>query len=183
MEDWETSLPVVLDTIKVTVKAFAEGHVKFEPVPADTRTGFIRQAPGFTPGRELGLVHVYTASTLGEFLGWLDADGGATKRLSRIDKDAKDARNKRIFELWLACHTQEEIAAQENVHKDTVSEICRKMAELPKSDQAVATHATDFEPPIYNIWKQQKKTAGSIPAWGISLGSGLGPHAGLLPST
>ena len=81
MEDWETSLPVVLDTIKVTVKAFADGKVEFKPVPDKTRMGFIRQAPGFAPGRELGLVHVYTAITLGEFLGWLDADGGATNRI------------------------------------------------------------------------------------------------------
>ena len=30
--------------------------------------------------------------------------------LSRIDKDTKEARDKRIFDLWLACWTQEEIA-------------------------------------------------------------------------
>jgi hypothetical protein len=30
--------------------------------------------------------------------------------LSRMDKDAKKKRNRRIFELWLSCHTQEEIA-------------------------------------------------------------------------
>lgn len=37
--------------------------------------------------------------------------------LSRIDKDAKTV----------------------NVHKDTVSEICRKSAELPESDKPLAT--------------------------------------------
>ncbi len=38
------------------------------------------------------------------------------------------------------------------------------MADLPffsKSEQAAASHATDFEEPIYNIWKQQEKTPGS----------------------
>ena len=30
--------------------------------------------------------------------------------LSRIDKDAKEARNQKIHELWLACNTQQEIA-------------------------------------------------------------------------
>jgi len=30
--------------------------------------------------------------------------------LSRIDKDAKDARNRRIFNLWMACYTQQEVA-------------------------------------------------------------------------
>ena len=32
--------------------------------------------------------------------------------LSRIDKDSKEARDKKIFDLWLACYTQEEIAEQ-----------------------------------------------------------------------
>ena len=35
------------------------------------------------------------------------------------------------------------------------------MASLPnlsKPQQSAAEHATDFEPPIYNIWKQKKKT-------------------------
>ncbi|MGJ0513106.1 hypothetical protein [Methylocystis sp.] len=36
-----------------------------------------------------------------------------------------------------------------------------KIAELPKSDHAAASHATDPTPPIYNIWKQQNKTEGS----------------------
>lgn len=37
-------------------------------------------------------------------------------------------------------------------------------ADLPKcnkSDQANADHATDFQVPLYNVWKQQEKTAGS----------------------
>jgi hypothetical protein len=28
---------------------------------------------------------------------------------SRIDKDAKEARNRRIFEMWMACHTDAKI--------------------------------------------------------------------------
>jgi hypothetical protein len=63
--------------------------------------------------------------------------------------------------MWMACATQEEIAASENVTKETVSEVCQKMADLSKSDKSCAEHATDFVPPIYNIWKQQEKTSGS----------------------
>jgi len=47
------------------------------------------------------------------------------------------------FDLWLACHTQEEIAERENVTKETVSQICQKMAELSESDKPVASHLTD----------------------------------------
>ena len=59
----------------------------------------------------------------------------------------------------MACHTQEEIAEREGITKETVSEICREMADLPKSAKAAAEHATDFK--IYNIWKQQHKTDGT----------------------
>ena len=75
--------------------------------------------------------------------------------LSRIDKDAKEARNKRIFDLWLACWTQEEIAERENVDQKTVDNIVSGiMEELPKFLKVLADHADpDFQVPLYNIWK------------------------------
>ena len=81
--------------------------------------------------------------------------------LGRMDKDAKEARNKRIFEMWMACATLEDIAAATDVTKETASQVCQNLAELPKSDKASSEHATDFDPPLYNIWKQQEKTSGS----------------------
>jgi hypothetical protein len=68
--------------------------------------------------------------------------------LSRIDKDSREARNKRIFDLWMACYTQEEIAEKENVTHQSVDLILQEMADLPKlakSDKAMAEHAADFE--------------------------------------
>ncbi len=83
MEEWGTSFPVVLDTIRVAVEAFAEGKVEFDEVPGKTPTKHVRNAPSFLTGRCSGgpPQHAYTASTLGEFLGWLDADGHAATRL------------------------------------------------------------------------------------------------------
>ena len=81
--------------------------------------------------------------------------------LSRIDKDSKEARNKRIFDLWMACYTQEEIAEREGVKQQAIDQILQKMAGLPnlvKSDQAKAEFADDFDIPIYNIWKFKKKS-------------------------
>ena len=40
--------------------------------------------------------------------------------LSRVDKDAKEARDKRIFDLWLACYTQQEIANAVGITKQAV---------------------------------------------------------------
>lgn len=84
--------------------------------------------------------------------------------LSQIDTDAKAARKQRIFEAWLRCETQEEIGKNENLAKGTLSEICSEFPDLEKlnkSDKAAAEHATDFEIPIYNVWKQQAKTPGN----------------------
>lgn len=84
--------------------------------------------------------------------------------LSRIDKDAKEARDKRIFDLWLACHTLDDIAAETDASTSDVDRVVKKFsqngdfAELGKSAQAAAEHATDFDPPIYNVWKQQDKS-------------------------
>ena len=81
--------------------------------------------------------------------------------LSRIDKDSKGQRDRRIFDLWLACYTQEEIAEAVNCDQDTVSSVLRKNADLQNSVIPAALHQTDFTPPLYNVWKQQEKTAGS----------------------
>ena len=62
--------------------------------------------------------------------------------LSRIDKDAKDARDKRIFSKWLACWTQEEIAESEGITKETVSTICQIFPDLEKSDKSKTTLLT-----------------------------------------
>lgn len=84
--------------------------------------------------------------------------------LSRIDKDAKEQRGRRIFDRWLACWTDEESGNEEGMTPQGVGQITKENADLQKvskSDRARAEHATDFDPPIYNIWKQQEKTAGS----------------------
>lgn len=81
--------------------------------------------------------------------------------LSRIDKDSKDARNKRIFESWLSCHTDAEIASDVDLSEEGVRKITQQSAELPEVGKSSAAHLIDFEPPIYNVWKQQEKTAGS----------------------
>jgi hypothetical protein len=77
--------------------------------------------------------------------------------LADVDRGAKAARNARIFAAWLACYTLEEIAEKENVAKSVVHEVCSKFADLQKTDKsacAAAEHATDFDVPLYNVWRQ-----------------------------
>ncbi len=80
--------------------------------------------------------------------------------LSRIDKDAKeerDKRNRKIFDMWLACHGTDEIAAACDCGKATISEICSKEFLETLSNKPTASHATDFDPPIYNVRKIQRQ--------------------------
>ncbi len=81
--------------------------------------------------------------------------------LSRIDKDSKDARNKRIFDMWLSCHTDADIAGAVDLSEEGVRKITQQMAELPEVGKPPASHLSDFEIPLYNVWKQQEKTAGA----------------------
>ena len=73
--------------------------------------------------------------------------------LSRVDKGSKEARNKKIFDLWLASNEQKEIADMVGLSSPQVNEIISKfgIGELAKTELATAEHATDFDTPIYNI--------------------------------
>jgi len=99
----------------------------------------------------------------------LSVDASTVNRwLSRIDKDAKEARNKRIFDRWLACYTQQEIAEAEAVSQKTVADVlaeignCEKLLKsTDRQFRAYAYHTMDFNPPIYNVWKFKEKSPGS----------------------
>lgn len=66
--------------------------------------------------------------------------------------------------MWLACHTQEEIAEALGCTRDEVrrqTDGFGDLGNLAESPKAAAIHATDFDPPLYNVWKQQTRTPGS----------------------
>ena len=59
----------------------------------------------------------------------------------------------------MACYENTEIASVCGCDEKTVRTVIGESAELPKlrkDEQASAEHATDFDIPIYNIWKQQE---------------------------
>jgi hypothetical protein len=72
-------------------------------------------------------------------------------------------RNQRIFERWLACWTEEEIAEEENIHQTKIKDIVLSIsADLPKGLKVLSDFAdADFQSPIYNVWKQKTKTVDS----------------------
>ena len=81
---------------------------------------------------------------------------GPANWLSRTLKEEKERKRDKAFALWLACHTQEEIAEAVEVPRQTVTDWENKFAETSISEESA--NFSDFEVPLYNVWKQQTKS-------------------------
>ncbi|MEI7610302.1 MAG: DNA methyltransferase [Rhodospirillaceae bacterium] len=101
---------------------------------------------------------------------------------------------KKAFDLYLSCHSQDEIAAAVGYSRQAVGKFIEQSSfatsgdtavcgetldsdagsddeeekenglgriKLTKEQVAIAAHDVNFEVPLYNIWKQQTKTAGA----------------------
>ena len=97
-----------------------------------------------------------------------------------IDRDAKEERDVLAYEMWLACHTQEEIAEATGVSRKQQEtllrsfetfQFCAKLGQQSQIEDQIerldaieaenrsdANHESDFSIPIYNIWRKQSKT-------------------------
>ena len=60
--------------------------------------------------------------------------------------------------MWLACHTQEEIAEAVKCTQQAISEVIQKQFCETEIVKPSANHLTDFDPPIYNVWTKSAKT-------------------------
>ena len=78
-----------------------------------------------------------------------------SKWLSRTLKEEKERKKETAFNLWLACHTQEEIADSVDSPQQTIADWMKDFTETSISEESVKW--TDFEVPIYNVWKQQTR--------------------------
>lgn len=77
--------------------------------------------------------------------------------LSRTLKEEKERKRDKAFSMWLACHTQEEIAAAVDMTRQAIAVWEDEFAK--KLDVDIFANSPDFDPPIYNIWKQQNKSS------------------------
>jgi predicted transcriptional regulator len=82
--------------------------------------------------------------------------------LARTVKDNKEKRDKQIFDMWLACYTEQEIADSVGITKQAVGQICKEKYTSTELYKPAYLHQDEsFEVPLYNVWKQQTKTDGS----------------------
>jgi hypothetical protein len=63
--------------------------------------------------------------------------------------------------MWLACHTQDEIAEACGIGRQTATDELASMPDLerlPKPAKNAALYSDDFDPPLYNVWTFATRT-------------------------
>ena len=85
-----------------------------------------------------------------------------TSYLNDIEKQLREERKQKIFDMWMACHTQDEIAEAVGVDKATISRDSETLLQIgnhSNMQQSLAKfNDNDFTPPLYNLWTFAKKT-------------------------
>ena len=82
--------------------------------------------------------------------------------LSDVKADLRKQQREAMFSMWLACHTDAEVAdacgvSEREVGRETVVSDILEM--LPKSQKLLAAHSEDtWEPPLYDIWNPAKNS-------------------------
>jgi len=80
--------------------------------------------------------------------------------LSRIDKDTKEQQKKKVFDLWMQCSTQDEIAEEVGMERLTVKRIIDDFVQNGTfTNLNKIQFQDDFQTPIYNVWKLQTKSS------------------------
>lgn len=78
--------------------------------------------------------------------------------LSRTIKEEKERKRDAAFAMWLACATQDDIAKTVEVERRTVGNWEEEFGKTCTAQDF--PNSSDFEHPLYNVWKQQVKTPG-----------------------
>lgn len=85
--------------------------------------------------------------------------------LNDVDKQLREQRKERIFDMWMAGATQDEIAPVVGLSPDAVGlriKECREMEGVPNIGKVQAQFQdADFTAPLYNVWTFAKKTNGT----------------------
>ncbi len=82
--------------------------------------------------------------------------------LTDIDKRLREERKQKIFDMWMACETNEYISESCSISEASTRdeiETFRSFGNASKTAESLANFSdTDFNPPLYNIWTFAKKT-------------------------
>jgi ParB-like chromosome segregation protein Spo0J len=80
--------------------------------------------------------------------------------VANIDQAQREERQQRIRDLWLACHTQEEIAGAVGIPQRTVADQIEELAKMENFPKSLVLSAefneSDWSPPLFDIWNFSK---------------------------
>ena len=77
-----------------------------------------------------------------------------SKWLSRTLKEEKERKKETAFNLWLACHTQEEIAEAVDMTQQAVALWEKEFTKISEADNFV--NSPDFDPPLYRYRRKAR---------------------------
>lgn len=84
--------------------------------------------------------------------------------LTDIDKRLREERKQKIFDMWMSCYSQEEIAATVELSRQAIDKEIKTYAisgSLSEGGESRDfSQDADYAPPHFNIWTFGKKTNG-----------------------
>ena len=79
-----------------------------------------------------------------------------TSYLNDIEKQLREERKQKIFDMWMACHTQDEIADVNGYTQPQVKSILDTFIDFGSASEIYKSrdfsHDSDFTPPLYNVF-------------------------------
>ena len=93
----------------------------------------------------------------------LSVSHGFAQAATKHARDEKEKReNEQIFDMWLACYSQQEIGDRVGVTQPTITKKTETFITNVTNDKSYKSRAfhsePDFKPPLYNVWTFAKKT-------------------------
>ncbi len=78
--------------------------------------------------------------------------------LGDVEKDLREKRKEKIREMYLACYSNEEIAASLEISETPIKSALSDFSETFLKSPKVNFQDEEFQTPIYNVWAFAKKT-------------------------
>ena len=154
-EEWATVASVLLETVRAVVEAYGAGKVELPAVERNDQR-YTRCAPSFIPGKgPPGGPYLYTAATIGNYLGWtkkgddkpqrkllLALDALALIEEGTLAEDAIDALSVKQLAALVAetsaTHEREQVAAKEAAKRAAELQLRAEKALREKGAKAAA---------------------------------------------
>ena len=122
------------------------------------KKGLVQRVYAETPESERGNKKKELASMLAI------TERSVNSYVETMDRKAREQRKQTIYDLWMACYTQQEIADTVGVAQPTVVNEIKNFIKNGKLSKIDKIHADYLEPefkePLYNVWSWTKKSEG-----------------------